>query len=55
MSTIFIFMYYLSFYVTGNFAVGRLEYVGMITAHIIALFIRLVEDQISLRNRKIVF
>lgn len=51
-STIFIFLYYLNFYVTGNFAVGRLEYVGMITAHIIALIIRLFEDTISIREKK---
>ncbi|WP_159442031.1 oligosaccharide repeat unit polymerase [Clostridium sp. Marseille-P2415] len=51
-STVFIFLYYLSFYVTGNFAVGRLEYAGMITAHIIALLIRLIEDQLRIRSRK---
>lgn len=51
-STIFIFLYYLSFYVTGNFAVGRLEYAGMITAHMIALAIRLIEDQIKIRSRR---
>lgn len=51
-STIFIFMYYLSFYVTGNFAVGRLEYAGLITAHIIALIIRLIEEQLRIRTRR---
>jgi len=38
--------------VTGNFAVGRLEYAGMITAHIIALLIRVIEDQLRIRSRK---
>lgn len=51
-STVFIFLYYLSFYVTGNFAVGRLEYVGMITAHIIALIIRIIEDQIKIKSKR---
>lgn len=51
-STIFIFLYYLSFYVTGNFAVGRLEYAGLITAHIISFFIRCVEDTLYIRSRR---
>lgn len=49
-STIFLFLYYLSFYVTGNFAVGRLEFAAVITAHILALIMRLIED--VLYNRK---
>lgn len=51
-STVFLFLYYLSFYVTGNFAIGRLEYAAVITAHVIAFVIRLGEDQISIRNRQ---
>lgn len=51
-STVFLFLYYLSFYVTGNFAVGRLEYVAVITAFAIAFVIRLGEDQITIRNRQ---
>jgi hypothetical protein len=51
-STVFLFLYYLSFYVTGNFAVGRLEYAGMITAHIISFMIRLIEDTLRIRKRK---
>ena len=37
---------------TGNFAIGRLEYAAVITAHVIAFVIRLGEDQISIRNRQ---
>lgn len=51
-STIFIFLYYLSFYVTGNFAVGRLEYAGLITAHIISFSIRCIEDTLYIRSRR---
>lgn len=53
-STIYIFLYYLSFYVTGNFAVGRLEYAGLITAHIVAFAIRCVEDTLRIRSKEIV-
>lgn len=55
MSTLFLFLYYLSYYVTGNFAVGRLEYAGMITAHIIALMIRFVEDILRRKTRKVIY
>lgn len=53
-STMYIFLYYLSFYVTGNFAVGRLEYAAVITAHIIAFAIRCIEDTIHIRSKKMV-
>ncbi len=43
-STVYLFMYYLSFFVTGLFSVGRAEYVAVITAHLIWLAIRLIED-----------
>ncbi len=43
-STIFLFLYYLSYFVTGIFAVGRLEYAAMITAFFLFLCIRFVED-----------
>lgn len=52
-STVFIFMYYLNFYVTGNFAIGRLEYAGLITALIIWFVIRCIEDTLYLRGRRI--
>lgn len=52
-STIFISMYYLSFYVTGNFAVGRLEYAGLITAHVISFAIRCAEDTVHIRSRRL--
>lgn len=43
-STIFLFLYYLNYFVTGIFAVGRLEYAALITAHVIFLGIRFIED-----------
>ena len=46
-------MYYLSFYVTGNFAVGRLEYAGLITAHVISFAIRCAEDTVHIRSRRL--
>ena len=39
---------------TGNFAVGRLEYAAVITAHIIAFAIRCIEDTIHIRSKKMV-
>ncbi len=42
-STIFFFLYYLSFFVTGVFTVGRLEFVAVITTFVIYFVIRFVE------------
>ena len=42
-STIYFFLYYLSFYVTGIFSVGRLEYAAVITTTIIYFIIRAIE------------
>lgn len=51
-STMFLFLYYLQYYVTGLFAVGRLEYAAMITAHIIFFVIRLAEDVLRQQGRR---
>lgn len=51
-STMFLFLYYLQYYVTGLFAVGRLEYAAMITAHIIFFVIRLAEDILRQQGRR---
>ena len=50
-STVFLYFYYLSYFVTGIFAVGRLEYAAMITAHVIFFIIRFAEDFLRLRSR----
>ena len=50
LSSVFVFLYYLSFYVTGNFVVGRLEYAGLITTLIISFIIRCIEDFIYNRR-----
>ncbi len=51
LSTMFLFLYYLQYYVTGIFVVGRLEYASMITAHIVFIFLRFGEELISKRHR----
>lgn len=51
-STIFLFLYYLSYFVTGIFAVGRLEYAALITAHLIFFAIRLIEDILKANSSK---
>ena len=43
LSTIFLFTYYLSYFVTGIFVIGRLEYAAIITKHILFLCILVVE------------
>lgn len=43
-STIFFFMYYMHYFVTGAFVVGRLEYASLITSLVIWLGIRLLEE-----------
>lgn len=48
-STIFIFLYYISYYVSGAFAVGRLEYAAMITAFVGYFVLRFVE-RVRIRN-----
>ena len=50
-STMFLFLYYLQYYVTGLFVVGRLEYAAMITAHIIFLAFRIGEDFLKQKSR----
>jgi oligosaccharide repeat unit polymerase len=50
-STLFLFGYYLSYFVTGAFAIGRLEYASMITSLAIFLCIRLAEDATKYRAR----
>lgn len=42
-STFFFFSYYLHYYVTGVFTIGRLEYASLITTTIIYLIIRAIE------------
>ena len=42
-SSIFLFAYYLHYYATGNFVIGRLEYVRVVTTIIIYLVIRVIE------------
>lgn len=49
-STIYFFLYYLSFYVTGNFTVGRLEYAALITTIIIYYIMRAFELDPRLRR-----
>lgn len=49
-STFFLLTYYLHFYATGNFVIGRLEYVRVVTTIIIYLIIRLVERSPELRR-----
>lgn len=54
-STIFLFLYYMNYFVTGIFAVGRLEYAAFITAHVIFLCIRFVEDLLKVRYRGVYY
>lgn len=49
-STIFFFLYYLSFYVTGNFTVGRLEFAAVVTTFVLYFVIRLIERTPLLRR-----
>lgn len=49
-STFFLFTYYLHFYATGSFVIGRLEYVRVVTTIIIYLLIRLIERSPELRR-----
>lgn len=49
-STIYFFLYYLSFYTTGVFVVGRLEYAALITTTIIYLIMRVIEKDPNMRK-----
>ncbi|MBO4701118.1 MAG: oligosaccharide repeat unit polymerase [Lachnospiraceae bacterium] len=49
-STIFFFLYYLSFYVTGNFTVGRLEFAAVTTTFVMYFVIRFIERAPALRR-----
>ena len=49
-STIFFFLYYLSFYVSGNFTVGRLEFAAVVTTFALYFMIRLIERAPALRR-----
>lgn len=49
-STIFFFLYYLSFYVTGNFTVGRAEFIAVVTTFILYFMIRFIERTPKLRR-----
>lgn len=42
-STIYYLLYYLFFYVTGNFTIGRLEYASLVTTTIIYFIIKTIE------------
>lgn len=48
-STLFMLLYYIQFYVTGCFVVGRLEYAAVITSFIIYFIIRIIERTPTLR------
>ena len=43
LSTIYMFLYYISYYVSGNFAVGRLEYAALITTFTGYFILRIIE------------
>lgn len=49
-STIFFFLYYLSFYVLGTFTVGRLEFAAVINTFVLYFMIRLIERTPILRR-----
>ena len=49
-STMFLFGYYLHYYVTGNFVIGRLEYVRVVTTIILYLIIRVIERSPAVRR-----
>lgn len=54
LSTIFIFLYYVSYYVSGAFAVGRLEYAAMITAFAGYFILRIIERARKRRGTRLV-
>lgn len=49
-STFFLFTYYLNYYATGTFVIGRLEYVRVVTTIIIFFLIRVIERSPELRR-----
>jgi len=49
-STLFLFAYYLHYYVTGNFVVGRAEYIRVLTTIVIFLIIRVIEKSPEVRR-----
>ncbi len=49
-SSLFLFGYYLHYYVTGNFVIGRMEYVRVVTTIIIYLLIRVIERSSATRR-----
>lgn len=52
-STIFIFMYYMHYFITGAFVVGRLEYASLITSLVIWAALRVLEAvEIYYQDRK---
>lgn len=49
-STFFFFSYYLHYYITGVFTIGRLEYASLITSSLIYFIIRAIEKDPNVRK-----
>ncbi len=49
-SSVFLFSYYLHYYATGNFVIGRLEYVRVLTTILIYMVIRVIESSPEVRR-----
>ena len=49
-STLFLFSYYLHYYVTGNFVIGRAEYIRVVTTIMLYMIIRVIEKTPEVRK-----
>lgn len=52
LSTFLMLGYYVSFYVTGAFTLGRLEFASFVTFHLIWLFIRIWEEMLDRPSKR---